>query len=68
MGVPVRRGVPAGSAASSTSSSSPVYATGVGLVVYGAKQMAGPQHVPHSRRERVQEGGRRMGQWLQEVF
>lgn len=68
MGVPVRRGVPRGIGGLVDVVKSPVYATGVGLVVYGAKNL-------DRRMFRIREGEnvfkkvkRRMGEWLQEVF
>jgi tripartite-type tricarboxylate transporter receptor subunit TctC len=68
MGVPVRRGVPRGIGGLVDVVKSPVYATGVGLVVYGARNL-------DRRMFRIREGEnvfkkvkRRMGEWLQEVF
>ncbi len=67
MGVPVRRGVPTGIGGLVDVVKSPVYATGVGLVVYGARN--------HDRNMfRIRDENpfkkikRRMGEWLQEVF
>lgn len=67
MGAPVRRGVPRGIGGLVEVVKSPVYATGVGLVLYAAR---------HHEREgfRIREENvftkvkRRMGEWLQEVF
>lgn len=67
MGVPVRRGVPRGIGGLVDVVKSPVYATGVGLVVYGAKHQ--DRSMFRIREENVfKKVKRRMGEWLQEVF
>jgi cell division protein FtsA len=67
MGVPVRRGVPAGIGGLVDVVKSPVYATGVGLVVYGARHA--DRRMFRIREENVfKKVKRRMGEWLQEVF
>jgi cell division protein FtsA len=67
MGVPVRRGVPRGIGGLVDVVKSPVYATGVGLVVYGARHR--DRSMFRIREENVfKKVKRRMGEWLQEVF
>ncbi len=67
MGVPVRRGVPRGIGGLIDVVKSPVYATGVGLVVYGARHQ--DRSMFRIREENVfKKVKRRMGEWLQEVF
>jgi len=67
MGVPVRRGVPRGIGGLVDVVRSPVYATGVGLVVYGARHQ--DRRMFRIREENVfKKVKRRMGEWLQEVF
>jgi len=67
MGVPVRRGVPRGIGGLVDVVKSPVYATGVGLVVYGARHQ--DRRMFRIREENVfKKVKRRMGEWLQEVF
>jgi cell division protein FtsA len=67
IGMPVRRGGPRGIGGLVDVVKSPVYATGVGLVVYGARNQ-------DKKLFRAQEDSmfrkvsRRMGEWLQEVF
>ncbi len=67
IGMPVRRGGPQGIGGLVDVVKSPVYATGVGLVVYGARNQ-------DRKLFRAQEDSmfrkvsRRMGEWLQEVF
>ncbi len=67
LGVPVRRGVPRGIGGLVDVVKSPVYATGVGLVVYGARHQ--DRSMFRIREENVfKKVKRRMGEWLQEVF
>ena len=67
MGVPVRRGVPHGIGGLVDVVKSPVYATGVGLVVYGARHL--DRSMFRIREENVfKKVKRRMSEWLQEVF
>ena len=55
LGLPVRRGMPRGIGGLVDVVKSPMYATGVGLVRL-RREAPGPAHVPHPRRERLQEG------------
>jgi cell division protein FtsA len=67
MGVPVRRGVPHGIGGLVDVVKSPVYATGVGLVIYGARHL--DRSMFRIREENVfKKVKRRMSEWLQEVF
>ena len=67
MGVPVRRGIPRGIGGLVDVVKSPIYATGVGLVVYGARHQ--DRSMFRIREENVfKKVKRRMGEWLQEVF
>jgi cell division protein FtsA len=74
LGLPVRLGVPRGVGGLVDVVRSPMYATGVGLVVYGAKQMAGQlaqSHASHNKpdaRTSVGDLGRGIGKWLREIF
>ncbi|MCL2179391.1 MAG: cell division protein FtsA [Proteobacteria bacterium] len=67
MGVPVRRGTPAGIGGLVDVVRSPIYATGVGLVVYGARHT--DRRLFRIREENVFKKVKgRMRDWLQEVF
>ncbi|MBX7115738.1 MAG: cell division protein FtsA [Myxococcaceae bacterium] len=67
MGVPVRRGVPRGIGGLVDVVKSPIYATGVGLVVYGARHQ--DRKMFRIRDENVfRKVKGRMRQWLEEVF
>jgi cell division protein FtsA len=67
VGMPVRRGGPQGIGGLIDVVKSPVYATGVGLVVYGARNQ--DRRLFRIREENVfKKVSRRMGEWLQEVF
>ncbi len=67
MGVPVRMGRPHGIGGLVDVVKSPAYATGVGLVVYGARHQ--DRSMFRIREENVfKKVKRRMGEWLQEVF
>ncbi len=67
LGMPVRRGGPQGVGGLVDVVKSPVYATGVGLVVYGARRQ--DRTMFRIREENVfKKVKRRMGEWLQEVF
>ncbi len=68
IGLPVRRGMPRGIGGLVDVVKSPMYATGVGLVVYGAKHL-------DRRMFRIREDGNsykkmknRMREWLEEIF
>jgi cell division protein FtsA len=70
IGLPVRRGGPQGVGGLVDVVKSPAYATGVGLVKYGAEQLrqTRPVHEIHEP-EPVRRGvGGRIGQWFREVF
>lgn len=73
LGLPVRLGTPRGIGGLVDVVRSPMYATGVGLVVYGAKQIGATLQAQSAARQ-VQEGnlygklGRRMKTWFQEIF
>jgi cell division protein FtsA len=69
MGLPVRRAAPSGIGGLIDVVRSPSYATGVGLVKYGAQRL----HASESKREPVEAPvrsgfGSRVGQWFREVF
>ncbi|MFT3842372.1 MAG: cell division protein FtsA [Myxococcaceae bacterium] len=67
LGVPVRRGVPRGIGGLVDVVKSPIYATGVGLVVYGAKHQ--DRRMFRIREENVFKKVKgRMREWLEEVF
>ena len=67
MGVPVRRGVPRGIGGLVDVVRSPIYATSVGLVVYGARHQ--DRKMFRIRDENVfRKVKGRMRQWLEEVF
>jgi len=67
LGVPVRRGVPRGIGGLVDVVKSPIYATGVGLVVYGAKHQ--DRRMFRIREENVFKKVKgRMRDWLEEVF
>lgn len=67
MGVPVRRGAPRGIGGLVDVVKSPVYATGVGLVVYGCKNL--DRRMFRIREENVFKKVKgRMREWLEEVF
>lgn len=74
LGLPVRLGVPRGVGGLVDVVRSPMYATGVGLVVYGAKQMAGQLAQSHASQNKpdartsVGDLGRGIGKWLREIF
>ncbi len=68
MGVPVRRGVPRGIGGLVDVVKSPVYATGVGLVVYGARNLDRRMFRIRESENVFKKVKRRMGEWLQEVF
>jgi cell division protein FtsA len=67
MGVPVRRGTPRGIGGLVDVVKSPMYATGVGLVVYGARHT--DRRLFRIREENVYRKVRgRMREWLEEIF
>ncbi len=65
LGMPVRRGVPQGVGGLSDVVKTPIYATAVGLVLYGARKQDGLQLSQNSERRGV---WRRMRSWFAEVF
>jgi len=73
LGLPVRLGVPRGIGGLVDVVRSPMYATGVGLVVYGAKHMKEHGHVLNhatktEKRSSIAEFGRGIRGWLSEIF
>lgn len=66
LGMPVRRAMPQGIGGLVEVVRSPIYATAVGLVLYGARQHEG-LHLPHGGGER-RGVWRRMRSWFAEVF
>lgn len=69
VGLPVRRGAPTGVGGLLDVVKSPAYATGVGLVKYGASRIGEPvfeeEYAPAQERAGL---GQRFGAWLREVF
>jgi cell division protein FtsA len=69
LGLPVRRGAPAGIGGLIDVVKSPVYATGVGLVKYGAERLREGTTREEPDETPVRTGiGRRIGEWFREVF
>ncbi len=68
--MPVRLGVPQYVGGLSGAVHNPIFATGVGLVLYGAKNRDGRHYDMHSRREVPSVGGmfRKMKSWFQGNF
>jgi cell division protein FtsA len=67
--LPVRRGAPAGVGGLVDVVKSPAYATGVGLVKYGAERLQQTPPVDALAAAMVSAGwGQRLGQWFREVF
>ena len=67
LGMPVRRGVPKGVGGLSEVVRSPIYATGVGLTLYGARQHDGGLYFPQRDMDR-RTVWKRMRSWFAEVF
>lgn len=65
LGMPVRRGVPQGVGGLADVVKSPIYATAVGLVLYGARKQDGMLLTQSSERRGM---WRRMRNWFAEVF
>ncbi len=65
--LPIRRGVPQGVGGAIEAVKSPLYATGVGLVLYGNRPEGNPLFLAHEGNvyHRVKE---RMKEWLEELF
>jgi len=73
LGLPVRRGAPQGVGGLVDVVKSPIYATGVGLVKYGAEQLNKSKQVAEdvasAEAPAIRRGfGGRIGQWFKEVF
>jgi len=69
LGLPVRRGLPTGIGGLIDVVKSPAYATGVGLVKYGAAQLGQHPVAEEVREVAMASGiGRRIGAWFREVF
>jgi cell division protein FtsA len=66
--VPVRRGVQSGLSGLADVVQSPIYATGVGLALYGARGHVGAVPAETLDRSLVQRFGRRMKEWVGELF
>lgn len=69
--LPVRRAAPTGIGGLLDVVRSPMYATGVGLVKYGAARLREVRRTPHENFSDAQSQralGSRFGQWLREVF
>ena len=64
--MPVRRGVPRGVGELGELVRSPVYATGVGLVIYGARQ--GDTRLTVGDEGLVRRAGHRVRDWIKELF
>jgi len=68
LGMPVRRGAPMGVGGLVDVVKSPVYATGAGLVMYGAQHSASAMHRPIRGSLRDAPMLRRMKEWLREIL
>ena len=67
MGLPVRKGMPKGIGGLVDVVKSPMYATGVGLVIYGARHQ--DRRLFRIREENVYRKVKgRMREWLEEIF
>lgn len=67
VGLPVRRGIPQGIGGLAEVVQSPIYATGVGLMLYGVKQQEGGIYFPNRDVER-QTVWQRIRAWFKEAF
>ena len=67
LGLPVRCGVPQGVGGLIDVVRAPMYATGVGLILWGLAQRQG-RHLRPRRPHLVGRVGRRIGSWLGEIF
>jgi len=65
--LPVRRGYPMGITGLVDLVNSPIYATGVGLVIYGSRN-ASKRSIQNARTDIIFKAGRRMMDWLGEFF
>ncbi|MEI7704548.1 MAG: cell division protein FtsA [Deltaproteobacteria bacterium] len=68
LGVPVRRGLPKGIGGLVDVVRSPVFATAVGLVIYGAQQRAGSPYFKIREENVYRKVKNRMKDWLGEIF
>jgi cell division protein FtsA len=68
LGVPVRRGLPRGIGGLVDVVKSPVYATAVGLVMYGAKQQENSPYFKIREENVYRKVKNRMKEWLGEIF
>ncbi|MEN9799057.1 MAG: hypothetical protein RL653_2753 [Pseudomonadota bacterium] len=68
LGVPVRRGLPRGVGGLVDVVKSPMYATGVGLVVYGARNLDKGEFRVRSNGNTYKRIADRMREWLSEIF
>jgi cell division protein FtsA len=66
--VPVRRGAPTGLSGLADVVQSPIYATGVGLALYGARGHGAAAPPEPGERSVTQRLGRRVREWLGELF
>jgi cell division protein FtsA len=66
--VPVRRGLPEGLGGLTEAVGSPIYSTGVGLALYGARGHSPSQPAPAGDGSLVHRVGRRMREWVGELF
>lgn len=66
--LPVRRGIPAGIGGLADGAGSPIYATGVGLVLYGARARRNGGLPEASDGHLLRRISRRMREWFGEVF
>ena len=68
LGMPVRRGMPRGIGGLVDVVKSPMYATAVGLVMYGAKQQANSPYFKIREDNVYRKVKNRMKEWLGEIF
>jgi len=66
--VPVRRGAPTGLSGFADAVQSPIYSTAVGLALYGARGLGGSSPVTPTDGSFAQRIGRRLREWLAELF
>jgi cell division protein FtsA len=68
LGLPVRRGMPRGIGGLVDVVKSPMYATAVGLVIYGAQQQDGSPYFKIREDNVYRKVKNRMKEWLGQVF
>ncbi len=68
LGMPVRRGLPRGIGGLVDVVKSPMYATAVGLVIYGAQQQDGSPYFKIREENVYRKVKTRMKEWLGEIF